>query len=139
MMCSTRRVRSGRTGVSCRLAVDRDPSRTWRSTHEAQFVADVRSVLGITFAPPPQISISGKSPNGTVITLSPTRTGIPSGVQGKIAALTIHGRHRHARTCAGSYTPATWRVPAMSAPVRTRTRLPSAGPRPSSVRSGQAQ
>ena len=139
MMCSTRRDRSGRTGVSCRLAVDRDPLEDLAVDSRAQFNADVRSVLGITFAPPPQISISGKSPNGTVITLSPTRTGIPSGVQGKIAALTIHGRHRHARTCAGSYTPASWRVPAMSAPVRTRTRLPSAGPRPSSVRNGQAQ
>ncbi len=44
---------------------------------------------GIAFAPPHQISKPMKSPNGTLITPSPPRTGMPSGVIGKIVALNI--------------------------------------------------
>lgn len=44
---------------------------------------------GIAFAPPHQISKPMKSPNGTLITPSPPRTGMPSGVIGKVVALNI--------------------------------------------------
>ncbi len=44
---------------------------------------------GIAFAPPHQISKPMKSPNGTLITPAPPRTGMPSGVIGKIVALNI--------------------------------------------------
>ena len=44
---------------------------------------------GIAFAPPHQISKPMKSPNGTLITPSPPRTGMPSGVTGKIVALNV--------------------------------------------------
>jgi sulfide:quinone oxidoreductase len=44
---------------------------------------------GIAFAPPHQISKPMKSPGGTLITPSPPRTGMPSGVTGKIVAMNI--------------------------------------------------
>jgi sulfide:quinone oxidoreductase len=44
---------------------------------------------GIAFAPPHQISKPMKSPGGTLITPAPPRTGMPSGVIGKIVALNI--------------------------------------------------
>ena len=44
---------------------------------------------GIAFAPPHQISKPMKSPNGTLITPAPPRTGMHSGVIGKIVALNI--------------------------------------------------
>lgn len=44
---------------------------------------------GIAFAPPHQISVPRKSPNGTVITPAPPRTGMPSGIQAKVVASTI--------------------------------------------------
>ncbi|MDX9725500.1 MAG: FAD/NAD(P)-binding oxidoreductase [Bacteroidales bacterium] len=44
---------------------------------------------GIAFAPPHQISKPMVSPNGTVITPAPPRTGMPSGVTGKIVAQNI--------------------------------------------------
>ncbi len=44
---------------------------------------------GIAFAPPHQISKPMKSPNGMLITPSPPRTGMPSGVTGKVVALNI--------------------------------------------------
>ena len=44
---------------------------------------------GIAFAPPHQISKPMKSPDGTLITPAPPRTGMPSGVTGKIVALNI--------------------------------------------------
>jgi sulfide:quinone oxidoreductase len=47
---------------------------------------------GIAFAPPHQISKPMKSPNGTLITPSPPRTGMPSGVIGKVVALNIIDR-----------------------------------------------
>ncbi len=50
--------------------------------------------VGIAFAPPHQISRPRKSPNGTVITPSPPRTGMPSGVMGRTAARTIADRIR---------------------------------------------
>ena len=44
---------------------------------------------GIAFAPPHAISKPMKSPNGTAISPSPPRTGMPSGVTGKIVAQNI--------------------------------------------------
>ena len=45
--------------------------------------------VGIAFAPPHQISEPRKSPAGTVIAPSPPRTGMPSGIMGKLAATNI--------------------------------------------------
>jgi len=53
---------------------------------------------GIAFAPPHQISKPIKSPNGTLITPAPPRTGMPSGVIGKIVALNIVDQIRTGRT-----------------------------------------
>lgn len=47
---------------------------------------------GISFAPPHPISKPMKSPNGTKIYPSPPRTGMPSGVMGKIVAQNISYR-----------------------------------------------
>ncbi|MEN8248023.1 MAG: FAD-dependent oxidoreductase [Bacteroidota bacterium] len=44
---------------------------------------------GIAFAPPHSISKPMKSPNGTMIFPSPPRTGMPSGVMGKITAQNV--------------------------------------------------
>lgn len=44
---------------------------------------------GIAFAPPHQISKPMKSPSGLSITPAPPRTGMPSGVTGKIIALNL--------------------------------------------------
>jgi sulfide:quinone oxidoreductase len=52
---------------------------------------------GIAFAPPHQISKPMKSPNGTLITPAPPRTGMPSGVIGKIVALNIAERIKSGR------------------------------------------
>ena len=43
---------------------------------------------GIAFAPPHGMSKPMKSPNGTPIFPTPPRTGMPSGVTGKIVAQT---------------------------------------------------
>jgi len=53
---------------------------------------------GIAFAPPHQISKPMKSPNGTLITPAPPRTGMPSGVTGKIVALNIVDQIKHGTT-----------------------------------------
>ncbi|MBL8929644.1 MAG: FAD-dependent oxidoreductase [Kineosporiaceae bacterium] len=60
----------------------------WPSTYESPGYPNVFAV-GIAFAPPHQISRPRTSPNGTVVAPSPPRTGMPSGVMGKVAALTI--------------------------------------------------
>ena len=65
----------------------------WPSTYMAQGYDNIWAV-GIAFAPPHQISRPRKSPNGTVIAPSPPRTGMPSGVQGKVAAESITARIR---------------------------------------------
>ncbi len=56
---------------------------------------------GIAFALPHPISVPRKSPNGTVITPAPPRTGMPSGIMAKVVASTIkdliaHGDSAHA-------------------------------------------
>lgn len=48
--------------------------------------------VGIAFAPPHQISKPLKSPNGTLIAPSPPRTGMPSGIMGKMAVRSIAQR-----------------------------------------------
>jgi sulfide:quinone oxidoreductase len=63
----------------------------WPLTYESAKYPNVFGV-GIAFAPPHQISRPRTSPNGTVITPAPPRTGMPSGVMGKTVALTIRDR-----------------------------------------------
>jgi sulfide:quinone oxidoreductase len=60
----------------------------WPSTYQVPRYPNIFAV-GIAFAPPHQISRPRKSPNGTVITPSPPRTGMPSGIMGKLAATNI--------------------------------------------------
>lgn len=66
----------------------------WPRTYLAPGYDNVFAV-GIAFAPPHQISRPRKSPHGTVITPSPPRTGMPSGVMGRTAAQTVADRIRH--------------------------------------------
>ncbi len=66
----------------------------WPSTYQALGHPRIFAV-GIAFAPPHQISRPRVSPTGTVITPSAPRTGMPSGVMGKTAALTIVDRVKH--------------------------------------------
>ena len=60
----------------------------WPSTYQVPRFPNIFAV-GIAFAPPHQISKPRKSPAGTVITPSPPRTGMPSGIMGKLAATNI--------------------------------------------------
>lgn len=66
----------------------------WPKTYQSVGYDTIWAV-GIAFAPPHQISRPRKSPNGTVITPSPPRTGMPSGVMGKTVALSIVDRITH--------------------------------------------
>lgn len=66
----------------------------WPKTYLAPGHDNIFAV-GIAFAPPHQISRPRTSANGTVIAPSPPRTGMPSGVMGKTAALTIVDRIKH--------------------------------------------
>ncbi len=74
----------------------------WPRTYQVPRFPNIVAV-GIAFAPPHQISRPRNSPNGTVITPSPPRTGMPSGIMGKLAATNIaemiqHGRSAEFRT-----------------------------------------
>jgi sulfide:quinone oxidoreductase len=60
----------------------------WPSTYQSPAFSNIFAT-GIAFAPPHQISKPMKSPNGTLITPAPPRTGMPSGVIGKIVALNL--------------------------------------------------
>jgi sulfide:quinone oxidoreductase len=60
----------------------------WPSTYQVPRFPNIFAV-GIAFAPPHQISRPRKSPSGTVIAPSPPRTGMPSGIMGKLAATNI--------------------------------------------------
>ena len=60
----------------------------WPRTYQVPAYPTVFAV-GIAFAPPHQISRPRTSPQGTVITPSPPRTGMPSGIMGKAAATSI--------------------------------------------------
>lgn len=63
----------------------------WPVTYQVPRFNNIFAV-GIAFAPPHQISKPRKSVNGTLIAPSPPRTGMPSGVMGKTAALSIIDR-----------------------------------------------
>lgn len=63
----------------------------WPHTYESTAYPNIFAP-GIAFAPPHPISKPRKSPNGTVITPSPPRTGMPSGVMAKTVAETIRDR-----------------------------------------------
>ena len=69
----------------------------WPSTYQNQVFPNIFAP-GIAFAPPHQISKPMKSPNGTLITPAPPRTGMPSGVMGKIVALNIVEQIKTGRT-----------------------------------------
>ena len=60
----------------------------WPKTYQVPKYPNVFAV-GIAFAPPHQISKPRKSPNGTLVAPSPPRTGMPSGIMGKVAAVNI--------------------------------------------------
>ena len=60
----------------------------WPRTYQVPRFPNIFAV-GIAFAPPHQISQPRKSANGTVIAPSPPRTGMPSGIMGKLAATNI--------------------------------------------------
>jgi sulfide:quinone oxidoreductase len=60
----------------------------WPKTYRNPLYPNMYAV-GIAFAPPHQISKPRKSPNGTLIAPSPPRTGMPSGIMGKTAVLSI--------------------------------------------------
>ena len=66
----------------------------WPKTYQAIGYDNIWAV-GIAFAPPHQISQPRTSPNGTLIAPAPPRTGMPSGVMGKTAALSIADRIKH--------------------------------------------
>src|SRR5659263_79244 len=82
------------------MRVDADytpkPPEEWRATDwpETYEVPGHPNIFaaGIAFAPPHQVSIPRKTPNGTRIAPAPPRTGMPSGVIGKECALTIADR-----------------------------------------------
>lgn len=60
----------------------------WPSTYQTPSYPNIFAV-GIAFAPPHQISRPRTSPAGTLIAPAPPRTGMPSGVMGKVAAESI--------------------------------------------------
>jgi len=72
----------------------------WPKTYQSP-VYDNVFAAGIAFAPPHQISRPRTSPNGTVITPAPPRTGMPSGMIAKAVVMTIvdrvkgTGQHAH--------------------------------------------
>ena len=66
-------------------------AQDWPNTYENTRFSNIFAV-GIAFAPPHQISKPRTSPNGTLITPAPPRTGMPSGIMGKTAARTIADR-----------------------------------------------
>jgi sulfide:quinone oxidoreductase len=60
----------------------------WPTTYQSPVYKNVFGV-GIAFAPPHAISRPRTSPKGTVITPAPPRTGMPSGIMGRVVAETI--------------------------------------------------
>lgn len=63
----------------------------WPDTYQVPGYDNIWAV-GIAFAPPHQISKPRKTPNGTMIAPAPPRTGMPSGMMGKVVAMTIADR-----------------------------------------------
>jgi len=66
----------------------------WPNSYQVPRFPNIFAV-GIAFAPPHQISRPRKSPSGTVIAPSPPRTGMPSGIMGRLAATNIAEMIRH--------------------------------------------
>jgi sulfide:quinone oxidoreductase len=66
----------------------------WPRTYQVPRFPNIFAV-GIAFAPPHQISQPRTSANGTVIAPSPPRTGMPSGIMGKLAATNVAELIRH--------------------------------------------
>ena len=62
--------------------------KDWPQTYQNPTYSNIYAT-GIAFAPPHSISKPMKSPNGTAIFPAPPRTGMPSGVIGKIVAQNI--------------------------------------------------
>lgn len=67
----------------------------WPKTYQSQLYDNIFAA-GIAFAPPHQISRPRTSPNGTVITPAPPRTGMPSGIIAKAVTMTIVDRIKKA-------------------------------------------
>jgi len=65
----------------------------WPKTYQSPVYDNVYAA-GIAFAPPHQVSKPRTTPNGTVITPAPPRTGMPSGMIAKAVALTVADRVR---------------------------------------------
>lgn len=63
----------------------------WPKTYEAPLFPNIFGV-GIAFAPPHAISKPYQTPAGNAVAPAPPRTGMPAGVQGRVAAETIAGR-----------------------------------------------
>lgn len=63
----------------------------WPKTYESPLYANVFAV-GIAFAPPHAISKPNQTPTGNPVSPAPPRTGMPAGVQGRLAAETIADR-----------------------------------------------
>ncbi|HET9657251.1 MAG TPA: FAD-dependent oxidoreductase [Kineosporiaceae bacterium] len=66
----------------------------WPKTYQSPHWPNVFAA-GIAFAPPHPISVPRKSPQGTVITPAPPRTGMPSGVIARQTAYNIADMIRH--------------------------------------------
>lgn len=85
---------NGMMKVDARYGVE-DPGQwradDWPETYRSPAFDNIWAV-GIAFAPPHAISQPRITPNGTKIAPSPPRTGMPSGVMGREAALTIADR-----------------------------------------------
>ena len=63
----------------------------WPKTYESPLYSNVFAV-GIAFAPPHAISKPNQTPTGNPVAPAPPRTGMPAGVQGRLAAETIAER-----------------------------------------------
>ncbi|MDA8278162.1 MAG: FAD/NAD(P)-binding oxidoreductase [Actinomycetota bacterium] len=71
-------------------------SEDWPKTYQNPSFDNIYAV-GIAFSPPHQISKPMTTPNGTTIAPAPPRTGMPSGVMGRVAAESIVDRIRNGR------------------------------------------
>ena len=74
----------------------------WPQTYQSPAYPNIYAT-GIAFAPPHAISKPMINPNGMSISPAPPRTGMPSGVTGKIVAQNIthfikHGQGEHKHT-----------------------------------------
>ena len=78
----------------------------WPHTYESPKYPNIFAP-GIAFAPPHPISRPRQSSRGTVITPSPPRTGMPSGIMAKTVAETIRDRIKNPRASAHRASMAT--------------------------------